>query len=218
MKKKATYGLGTKLILIVLFLMGLLMVVNIAFLFEETEEIEGIVEHTYVGSYYNGVAKINGKGAPMCRVVWYDKEGEKVIYGMPNDAEYEVGDSYFLEVDVDTNRIPKRSVGEVVFAVMIGLIICAVSVIIWKNKFGTRKPRLAKREKTLSEIEKKRREVYNSRDYIAILRCSICTGEKVAGFKDKRTGQFTEIMLIRTEEELEDFKKRYGVEDVIKEY
>ena len=33
----------------------------------------------------------------------------------------------------------------------------------------------------------------------AIIRCSICTGEQVAGFKDKQTGHFTEIMLIRND-------------------
>lgn len=217
-KKKTTYGFGTKLILTALFLIGLLMVANLAFLFEETEEIEGIVEHTYNSRSYNSVAKMSSKGAPMCRVVWYDKEGEKVIYGMPNDKAYEVGDSYFLEVDVDTNRIPKHSVGEVVVAVIIGLIICVICIVNWRIKFGSVKPRPVKEEKTLSRIEKKRREVYNQQDYIPIVRCSICNGEKVAGFKDKKTGQFTEIMLIQKEEELEVFKQRYGVEDVKKEY
>ena len=31
----------------------------------------------------------------------------------------------------------------------------------------------------------------------AVLKCSICTGEQVAGFKDIHTGHFDEIMLIR---------------------
>ncbi len=51
-----------------------------------------------------------------------------------------------------------------------------------------------------------------------IIRASICTGEQVAGFKDLVTGQFHEIMLIRGEKDLEDFKKAYGVEKVEKEY
>lgn len=51
-----------------------------------------------------------------------------------------------------------------------------------------------------------------------IIRASICTGEQVAGFKDLVTGQFREIMLIRGEKDLEDFKKAYGVEKVEKEY
>ena len=32
----------------------------------------------------------------------------------------------------------------------------------------------------------------------AVIRSSICTGEKVTGFKNKTDGHFTEIMLIRT--------------------
>ena len=52
----------------------------------------------------------------------------------------------------------------------------------------------------------------------AVLRCSICTGEKVAGFKDNSTGRFEEIMLIRNSGDLEEFKKLYGVEEISKEY
>ena len=51
-----------------------------------------------------------------------------------------------------------------------------------------------------------------------IIRASICTGEQVAGFKDLVTGVFHEIMLIRGEKDLEDFKKTYGVDKVEKEY
>lgn len=51
-----------------------------------------------------------------------------------------------------------------------------------------------------------------------IIRASICTGEQVAGFKDLVTGEFHEIMLIRGEKDLEDFKKACGVEKVEKEY
>lgn len=51
-----------------------------------------------------------------------------------------------------------------------------------------------------------------------VIRCSICTGEQAAGFKNKKDGKFTEIMLIRTEEDLEAFKKMYGLTDIEKEY
>ena len=37
------------------------------------------------------------------------------------------------------------------------------------------------------------------------IRCSICTGEQVAGFLNKRSGQFEEIALIRSPKDLEDF-------------
>ena len=61
-------------------------------------------------------------------------------------------------------------------------------------------------------------EEYNPQDYIPVIKCSICNGEQVAGFKERSTGHFTEIMLIRNEGDLEVFKQKYGVEEVKKEY
>ena len=52
-----------------------------------------------------------------------------------------------------------------------------------------------------------------------VIRASICTGEKVAEFKDIRTGKIEEIMLIRLPEDLERFKEIYEItEKVAKEY
>lgn len=52
-----------------------------------------------------------------------------------------------------------------------------------------------------------------------ILKCSICNGEQVAGFKDLQTGKFEEVMLIRCAEDLLSFRKLYGIEeDIGKEY
>ncbi len=48
------------------------------------------------------------------------------------------------------------------------------------------------------------------------IRCSICTGEQVAGFRNKSTGQFREVTLIRTPKDLEGFKKDYGVQELKK--
>ena len=42
------------------------------------------------------------------------------------------------------------------------------------------------------------------------LRCSICTGEQVAGFIHA-DGHFEEVQLIRTPQELESFRARYGI-------
>ena len=58
------------------------------------------------------------------------------------------------------------------------------------------------------------------REYMKPVICaSICTGEKVAGFKDIRTGKIEEIMLIRVPEDLERFKEIYEItEEVAKEY
>ena len=43
------------------------------------------------------------------------------------------------------------------------------------------------------------------------LRCSICTGEQVAGFQDRRTGHVEEVQLIRTPADLDAFRARYGI-------
>ena len=52
----------------------------------------------------------------------------------------------------------------------------------------------------------------------AVIRSSICTGEKVAGFKNIENGHFTEVMLINTDEEEERFKRIYDLETVKIEY
>ena len=60
---------------------------------------------------------------------------------------------------------------------------------------------------------------YDKENMIPIIHASICTGEQVVGFKDKRTNKFIEIMLITSSRDLEDFKKKYGItEEIKKEY
>ena len=51
-----------------------------------------------------------------------------------------------------------------------------------------------------------------------VIRCSICTGEQIAGFKNLATGKFTEVILIRNESDLESFMKDYGLKSIEKEY
>ncbi|MCR5796410.1 MAG: aspartate dehydrogenase [Eubacterium sp.] len=53
---------------------------------------------------------------------------------------------------------------------------------------------------------------------MAVLKCSICNGEQVAGFKSKENGHFTEVMLIRSDEDLVKFKEVYEIEEIKKEY
>lgn len=52
----------------------------------------------------------------------------------------------------------------------------------------------------------------------AVIKSSICTGEMLAGFKDKENGHFTEVMLIKSEEDLKRFKDIYKISDIKKEY
>ena len=49
-----------------------------------------------------------------------------------------------------------------------------------------------------------------------VIRCSICTGEQVAGFRRKDTGAFEEVMLIRDEADLQAFREAYGITGGIK--
>lgn len=46
-----------------------------------------------------------------------------------------------------------------------------------------------------------------------VLRTSICTGEQTAGFKDKTTGKFYDIMLIRSGTDLREFLETYDVSE-----
>ena len=52
----------------------------------------------------------------------------------------------------------------------------------------------------------------------AMIRSSICTGEKVAGFKNREDGHFTEVMLIRSYEDELRFKEMYNLETIKTEY
>lgn len=59
---------------------------------------------------------------------------------------------------------------------------------------------------------------YDPHTWQPVLRCSICTGEQVAGFRNIHTGKFTDIMLIRNEKDLQSFKNTYGVTEITKIY
>ena len=47
------------------------------------------------------------------------------------------------------------------------------------------------------------------------IRRSICTGELTAGFIDRQTGAFHEVMLVRSEEE---FRRLTGADDIVTIY
>lgn len=59
---------------------------------------------------------------------------------------------------------------------------------------------------------------YDPVRHVPVIRCSICTGEQTAGFKDRDSGAFHGICLIRDEADLRDFMKTYGVSEIRKEY
>ncbi len=55
---------------------------------------------------------------------------------------------------------------------------------------------------------------------IPVIRSSICTGEKTAGFKNLETGKFEDVMLIRQEKDMQEFLELYGIsaEEIKTEY
>lgn len=71
----------------------------------------------------------------------------------------------------------------------------------------------------LSMFKKKQKKIeYDKTNKKAVLKCSICNGEQVAGFKDLDTGHFDEIMLIRNTADLDEFMEMYDVAAITKEY
>ena len=63
------------------------------------------------------------------------------------------------------------------------------------------------------------KKTYDREHMKPVIRASICTGEEAAGFKDIRTGKIEEIMLLQCPEDLEKFRKMYGITgEIEKEY
>ena len=54
---------------------------------------------------------------------------------------------------------------------------------------------------------------YDKGEKIPVIRSSICTGEQVAGFKDPISGKFEELMLIRDDQDFQEFLSHYQVEE-----
>lgn len=52
---------------------------------------------------------------------------------------------------------------------------------------------------------------YSLDEWEPVIRSSICTGEKVAGFKNRQSGVFEDIMLIRAPGDIDEFRKKYGI-------
>ena len=62
-------------------------------------------------------------------------------------------------------------------------------------------------------------KTYDKENKKPVIKASICNGEQVAGFKDIHTGKIEEVMLIKSQADLEDFKKMYGIDkEIEKEY
>ena len=70
-----------------------------------------------------------------------------------------------------------------------------------------------RKKKTIGRID------YDPEEKTPVIRCSICNGEQVAGFKDLVTGHFRDVRLIRSETDLDEFRREYGITgDIPREY
>jgi len=65
--------------------------------------------------------------------------------------------------------------------------------------------------RTMFFKKKLEKKTYDKLRKKPVIKASICTGEQVAGFKDLSTGAFEEVMLIKSQEDLEQFKETYGI-------
>ena len=74
-------------------------------------------------------------------------------------------------------------------------------------------------KRRLTDGERLRKEFpFDPARQLPVIRSSVCTGEKVAGFKDLEGGHFTEVLLIRSRQDEERFREIYGLETVKTEY
>ena len=55
------------------------------------------------------------------------------------------------------------------------------------------------------------RQAYDAAALTPVIRSSICTGEKTAGFRENATGKIHEVMVLRDEADLEQFRREYGI-------
>lgn len=60
---------------------------------------------------------------------------------------------------------------------------------------------------------KKVTETFDREEKRPVIRCSICTGEQVAGFQHRRTGRFEEVMVLRDDADRREFMEKYGIRE-----
>ena len=67
------------------------------------------------------------------------------------------------------------------------------------------------RKRQLSHVRQ-----FDPDDFEPVIRSSICTGERVAGFLKKSDNSFHEVILIRNDRDLEEFRSQYDVSGEIR--
>ena len=100
-----------------------------------------------------------------------------------------------------------------IIPIIVGGVILLAFIIVFCIEMHQDNSKVPFYEKTLKDEIK-----YDPDTQYAVIKSSICTGEKVAGFKNKEDGHFTEVMLIRSHEDELYFKELYGIEEIKTEY
>lgn len=59
---------------------------------------------------------------------------------------------------------------------------------------------------------RREKRTYDRETLRPVIRASICTGEKTAGFQNRRTGKIQDVMLVRGEDDLLEFCRLYGLQ------
>lgn len=95
----------------------------------------------------------------------------------------------------------------------IGVVILVAFLIVFLIEIWQDNSKIPYYEHTLRE-----KIPYDPEKQYAVIRVSICTGEKVAGFKNYDDAHFTEVMLIRDMEDEKRFKAIYRLDEIKKEY
>lgn len=117
------------------------------------------------------------------------------------------GIAVFLLGGGSWGRVPEIvGVGTIVTAFFMGPLIEFFNVHLARPMLG----------QTGIRTEKPGEASWDRENLIPVIRCSICNGEQVAGFQQKDTGHFEEGMLIRSEEDLQAFRRKYGIEGEIR--
>lgn len=56
-------------------------------------------------------------------------------------------------------------------------------------------------------------ETFDRAEKRPVIRCSICTGEQVAGFQNLKNGKFEEVMVLRSTEDRQEFLEKHGIRE-----
>lgn len=97
--------------------------------------------------------------------------------------------------------------------VIAGAIILVVFVVMFAIEMRQDSGSMPRRKRSLRDAIP-----YDPETQIPIIHASICTGERVAGFKNRSDGHFTEVMLIRNAEDERTFMETYDIDSLTAEY